>query len=73
MVRSFDNEQICKKFLTLTFGRSLMIDISNQNKVKTLTEKLERLVMKSPEEETCLDIIEKYKLYRETIVKIFMT
>ena len=26
--------------------------------------------MKSPEEETCLDIIEKYKLYWETIMKI---
>jgi len=34
----------------------------NKNKAKTLTEKLVGLEMKSPEEETCLDTTEKYKL-----------
>jgi len=40
-------------------------------KIKMLIEKLAVLKERSPEEENCLASIEKYKQYRETIMKIF--
>ena len=40
-----------------------------KNQLKILTEKLTVLDMKLPEEQICLDAIEKYRLYRETIMK----
>ena len=73
MAQSFDDEQICERFLSnINWWKKFNarnFQPPKKNKLKYLTEKLTELEMRSPEEQTCLDIMEKYKLYREIIMK----
>jgi len=76
MAKSFDDERVYTMYLSnIKFWRKFNEDNNRHTKppknikIKLLIEKLAVLKARSPEEENCMVAIEKYKQYRETIMK----